>query len=105
MPDFVTVARVSDVPPGGIKQVEVDGQKIALANAGGTFYAVQDLCSHEEGNLWEGELEGDTIMCPWHFSVFSLKTGEVLAAPATEPIRTYPVSVQGDEIKIARPGT
>ena len=105
MPDFVTVARVGDVPPGAIKQVEVDGQKIALANAGGTFYAVSDICSHEEGNLSEGEIEGDGIMCPFHFSIFSLKTGEVLSAPATEPIRTYLVSVQGDEVKIARPGT
>ncbi len=105
MPEFVTVAKTNEIPAGYIKLVQLEGHNISLANADGSFYAVDDLCPHEEGSLSEGEIEGESIICPYHGSQFSLKTGAYEAGPASAPIATHQVLVQGDEVKIARPGT
>ncbi len=105
MPEFVNVAKVDELPPGYIKPVEFNGVKIAVANAEGTFYAVQDVCTHEEELLSGGELEGGSIICPWHASIFDLKTGGVQMGPATEPLQTFEVKVEGNDVKVAKPGS
>lgn len=101
MNDFVKVAAVTDVPPGQLKRVMAGGQPLLLANVDGTVYAAQANCTHDDGPLDEGELEQDCVRCPWHFSLFSLKTGEVIESPAADSIATYPVRVEDGEILVA----
>ncbi len=88
--------RISDVPPGTLKCLETDDQTIAVYNVAGEFYATQNECTHAEGPLCEGTLEGAIIECPWHGSKFDVRTGAVVARPAKEPIKTYRVVVEGD---------
>ncbi len=88
--------RISDVPPGTMKCLETDAQTIAVFNVAGEFYATQNECTHAEGPLCEGALEGAIIECPWHGSKFDVRTGAVVARPAKEPIKTYRVVMEGD---------
>jgi len=103
MAEFVKVAQVRDIPPGRGKAVEAGGRKIALFNVDGTFYAIDDACPHRGASLSEGELSGTEITCYLHGAVFDLVTGEVLAAPATEGVATYPVRIQGEDVEVAVP--
>lgn len=100
MADFVMVAKTEDVPPGQAKTFEVDGKSIALCNVDGTFYAIDDLCTHDGGPLGEGFLEGDQIECPRHGARFDVKTGRALTLPAVRPVRSYPVQVEDGEIRV-----
>ena len=93
---WVAVAIVDEIPPGETRVVETEFESIALCNVGGTFYAVQDLCTHDGGPLGEGTLDGCEIMCPRHGARFDVRTGAVLAPPAFSPIRTFPVRVTSD---------
>lgn len=103
MGDLRRIALVSDVPEGQVRRFIVDGQDVAVVNLGdGTFRAVGDICSHEHYHLSDGEVDVDdeTIECPKHGSTFSLETGKPRSLPATHPVATYPVKVEGDEILI-----
>ena len=97
---FVTVARVGEIPEGGVKLVRVDDQTIAVFNIDGGYYAIDDICTHDGGPLAEGHLKGEVIECPRHGARFNVKTGEVLSLPATVPVPTYAVRVEGDEIQV-----
>ena len=97
---FVTVAKVGEIPEGGVKLVRVDDQPVAVFNVGGEYYAIDDLCTHDGGPLAEGRLEGDVIECPRHGARFNVRTGAVLCLPAIAPVPTYAVRIEGDEIKI-----
>lgn len=103
MTDFVKVAEAADVPPGRMKAVDVRGERVTLANAGGRFFAFADSCTHDGGPLCEGELDGESVVCPWHFSRFSIRTGEVIDSPAHEPVRTYSVRTEGGAILVGPP--
>ena len=105
MPDFVTIASVGDLGPGSIKLFDVAGRRIALVNANGVFYAVDGRCPHQNISMIDGLIEGDTIICPYHGSVFNLKTGDVVLSPAVDPIQTYPLEVQDGVIRLGYPGT
>jgi 3-phenylpropionate/trans-cinnamate dioxygenase ferredoxin subunit len=98
---FVTVAKKSDVKNGQIKTFKVGDHNIALANWEGTFFATQDLCTHDGGPLGEGELIEYEIECPRHGGRFDIRTGAVTALPPLLPIKTFPVRVEGDEIQVA----
>jgi nitrite reductase/ring-hydroxylating ferredoxin subunit len=100
MGEFVKVASVSEIPPGEMKIVEIDGQEIAIANLNGEFVAFQNECTHRGGPLGEGILIGDVVECPFHAGQFNVRSGEVVSAPPTEPIATYPVQVEGDDVKV-----
>lgn len=100
MSDFVTVARTNDIGPGLVKVYTVNGKRVAICNVGGTFYAIDDVCTHDGGPLDQGTLEGDEIECPRHGARFDVKTGRVLRFPAVTPIRTYPVEVAGNEVRV-----
>ncbi len=76
------------------------GDTIALFNCDGTYYAMDDTCTHEEASLSDGWLEGTEITCPLHGAIFDVTTGAALCLPATTPVRTYPVHVEGDGIFI-----
>lgn len=87
---------VADVQPGQRKVVTVEGIEVALYNVDGRFYATQNACTHADGPLNEGALDGGAIICPWHGSCFDLSTGAVLCGPATTPLRTYTVTIDGE---------
>jgi 3-phenylpropionate/trans-cinnamate dioxygenase ferredoxin subunit len=100
---LVEVAKTTDIPEGEAKKVVVGGAEIAIVNLGeGEFRAVGDICSHEHYYLSEGEVDVDfeSIECPRHGSTFDLNTGRPRSLPATTPIPTYPVKVEGDAILI-----
>ena len=97
---FVTVARVGEIPVGGVKVVRMDDQPLALFHLEGGYFAMEDLCSHDGGPLAEGVLEGEVIECPRHGARFNVKTGAALCLPAVAPVATYAVRIQGDEIQV-----
>ena len=104
MPDWVEVARASDIPPGCAARVEIDGVPIAIFNLGGDFYALDDTCSHAEASLSEGDLDPErcAIECPLHGSCFDLRTGDPLTLPAVEPVRVHHVEVDaGGMLRVA----
>lgn len=101
MSEFVRAARASDVPPGSVVRVEVDGHRVALANVDGQFFAVDDTCTHEEASLAEGGIVGDIVVCPKHGSRFNVRSGRVLSLPAVRSVAVYPVRVEGDDVLIS----
>jgi 3-phenylpropionate/trans-cinnamate dioxygenase ferredoxin subunit len=99
--EFVTAIKASEIPVGGITPIDVRGTRVALVNVGGTYYAFDDACTHEQCSLAEeGELAGTTVTCTCHGSEFDVRTGKVLAPPATLPVKVYPVRVDGDALQI-----
>jgi nitrite reductase/ring-hydroxylating ferredoxin subunit len=94
---------LSELAEGTMKAVELDGEDVVVANVGGRCYAFGGVCTHDGGPLAEGELEGDKVTCPWHFTEFDVKTGEVIDGLAEEPLPVYEVSVEGDEILVVKP--
>ena len=100
---FIKVAETSDIPAGRVKVVVVGDRRIALCNVDGQFFAIDDLCTHDGGALDQGELQGDVIECPRHGARFSVRTGKVLALPAVKALNTYPLTVEGSEIRLALP--
>jgi len=99
--NFVRVASVSEVPPGGMKAVRVDGVDVLLCNADGELYAVHDECTHECFPLSEGTLDGHAVVCMLHGARFDVRSGEVLALPAYGPVTTYAVERNGEDILVA----
>lgn len=97
---FVTVARVGEIPEGGVKVSYVDGVAVAVFHVGGQYFAMEDVCTHDGGPLAEGPLEGHVIECPRHGARFDIRTGAVKAMPATSPVPTYAVRVQGEDIQV-----
>jgi nitrite reductase (NADH) small subunit len=101
MAEFESVLKTSELGPGEMKLVEVDGTDVVVANVEGRFCAFGNLCPHEDGPLVEGELDGNIVTCPWHFTEFNVLTGEVVEGLTDEPIPVYEVRVEGDEVKVA----
>jgi nitrite reductase (NADH) small subunit len=97
--DFVTVARVEDVPPGAVRAVRAGEEEIALAHCDGGFYATQAHCIHLQGPLGEGSLEECILTCPWHGWQYDVRTGENEFDRAIR-LRTYEVDVADGEIRI-----
>ena len=100
MSDTVTVARVSETPPGTISVHDVNGARIALCNVNGRFYAIDDICTHDGGPLDQGELDGDLVECPRHGGRFNVTDGRAVVLPAVRPVKTYTVEIDGDDVKI-----
>jgi nitrite reductase/ring-hydroxylating ferredoxin subunit len=99
------VAKVGDVEPGDVKAVKAAGMALALYNLDGTYYATEEICTHAYASLAEGFVFDDAIECPLHGARFSIKTGAVLSDPATEPLKTYPVRVEGEVILVGIPNS
>ncbi len=97
---FVTVAKVGDLNPGELMYVEVDDEPVCLINFNGEFHALNDLCTHEEASLSDGEIVGDEIECPLHGGAFAIRTGLPVAFPVVVPAQRYAVKVDGDTILI-----
>ena len=103
MGTFHKVAETKDLSSGAGMAVEVADHKIALFNVDGTFYAVGDTCTHAGGPLSEGDLQGTTVICPWHGANYDLSTGKNLTAPAPEGVPSYKVRVEGNDIQVEIP--
>jgi len=102
MPNFVKVAKASDLEEGKGLIVWFNGVKIALFRCGGEVFAIKNQCPHMGGDLGEGLLTGEIVRCPWHGWKFSVKTGR---APDTDvvAVRTYEVQIDGDDILVGAP--
>jgi len=99
MPDFVTVARVGELPPGTARQVTVEGRWIGLFNIGGVYHAVDNLCLHRGGPLCEGSIRGSVVTCPWHGWQFDVTSGALVQDP-TVGVSHHETRVAGDEIQV-----
>lgn len=95
---FVKVAKASDIPEGTVKVLTADGQRMVVCHVDKSFYAVADLCSHDNGPLGEGELTDHQIECPRHGARFDIKTGKAMCLPAVKPIPAYSVEVRGEDV-------
>ena len=98
--ETATTPKASAITPGMIALIETSGTRIAVANVDGVFYAFDDACTHEQCSLAEGNLEGTKVSCACHGAEFDVRTGEVLAPPATVPLRVYRVRVADDALQI-----
>ena len=99
MGEFVRAASTAEIAPGTCRLVVLKGKEIVLFNVG-DFYALGDLCTHEEGPLCEGEVEGFEVTCPWHGAKFDIRTGEVLQDPAYDAVARHNVRVTGAAIEV-----
>ncbi|MGO8916026.1 MAG: bifunctional 3-phenylpropionate/cinnamic acid dioxygenase ferredoxin subunit [Stellaceae bacterium] len=96
---MVIACKTTDIGPGEGKRIELAGRApIAIFNVDGAYYATDDTCTHGQASLCDGLLEGTTIECPFHTGTFDVATGKPLAYPATEPLNTYAVRVDGDDL-------
>jgi len=105
MPDgFIKAAQVGELSSGDRKLVDIGGgQQVLLFNLGGSYYAVDEECTHAFGRLSMGEVRSDEVGCPVHAAVFNIKTGEVLSQPASEPLTVYSVRVEDGSVLIGPP--
>jgi len=94
---FVRAVKAADVAAGRIREVQVGSTMVALANVGGSFYAINNTCLHRGGPLGQGALEGKTVTCPWHGWQFDVTTGKASMNPSTG-VACYPTEVRGDEV-------
>ncbi len=100
MSEFAAVAQVDQVPEGTLKVFRMNGRRIAVSRVGGAFYAIDDLCSHDDGPLGEGTLKGDEVECPRHGARFSVRTGAATRMPAVTPVAVHEVRVEGTTIQV-----
>ena len=103
MADFVRACALSRVPEQGVLGVEVGSVPVAVIRIDGDVYAMHDVCSHEEVALSEGEVYDHTVECWLHGSCFDVRTGKPTGLPATQPVTTYPVRIDGDDVYVALP--
>ena len=99
---MIEICRLDELPPGERKLVEWEDLEIGVFNCGGELLAIEDRCSHDDGDLMEGEIDQAdcTVECPRHGSRFDLRTGKPLTLPAYVPVDTFPVSVEDGVIKV-----
>jgi 3-phenylpropionate/trans-cinnamate dioxygenase ferredoxin subunit len=106
---LVKACNTSDVMPGRLKLVPAGGRDLVIANVGGEYHAMENECTHEQGNLSEGDLNGNALTCPDHGAQFDVTTGRVVMGPdgekpdSLEPVKVYRVTVQGNELMVEIP--
>jgi nitrite reductase/ring-hydroxylating ferredoxin subunit len=96
---FEKAAELSEIPAGTIKEVQIAGQAIAVANVAGKLYAIDNTCLHRGGPLGEGELQGTTVTCPWHGWQYDVTTGKTVQNP-NAGVSCFATEVRGDEIYV-----
>ena len=104
MSEFLKVATVDEIPAGGSKLVQIEDVRIALFNLDGTYYAIEDVCTHDDGPLVEGEVvDGCEVECPRHGARFDIRSGRATRMPAFEPIETFEVKLDGNDVLVESP--
>jgi 3-phenylpropionate/trans-cinnamate dioxygenase ferredoxin subunit len=99
--DFVRACALSEVPGEGAIGVTIGEVPVAIVRAEGEIYAIHDVCSHEEVPLSEGEVYDHTVECWLHGSCFDLRSGKPTGPPATQPVATYSVRIDGDDVFVS----
>ncbi len=97
---FVSVATVSALAVGQFKSVVVEGKRLLMCHTESGFHAIDDTCTHDDGPLGDGWLEGEAIECPRHGAKFDVATGTVRCLPAAVPINAYRVKVESDDVQV-----
>ena len=98
MSEFTPVASIGDVPDPGKTTLDVEDRLVVLIHAGGQWYCLDDVCTHDGGPLGEGPLDGDALTCVRHGAKFNIRSGEAMTMPATEPTAVHQVKVEGDTV-------
>jgi 3-phenylpropionate/trans-cinnamate dioxygenase ferredoxin subunit len=98
--NFTAVGKADEVPEGDMRSYEVGGQDVAVARIDGKLYSFGNICTHQQCQLSDGDLDGTRVTCPCHGSQFDVATGDVLNGPATLPVDSYAVSEEGGELRI-----
>lgn len=101
--EFMEIAPASELPNGERLFVEIEGKSIVIFNIADQFFAIGDVCTHDDGPLGDGDLEGYNIVCPRHGAEFDVRTGKVMQMPAVVDIPAYPVRVEDGMIQIGMP--
>lgn len=102
--EFVSVAGIDEIADEERIFIEIDDNRIVLFKIAGNFFAIGDVCSHDDGPLGDGELESDfKISCPRHGARFDIRTGKALSLPAVEDIPAFPIRILDSEIQIGLP--
>lgn len=101
--DFVPVAAEGELPNGQRIFVDIDDLSIVVFNIAGTYFAIGDICSHDNGPVGEGEVEGNEIICPRHGARFDIRTGRAVTLPAVLDIPAYPVRINDGQIEVGVP--
>ena len=101
--EFLEIAPVSELPNGERLFVEVEGKSLVIFNIAGQFYAIGDVCTHDDGPVGDGDIEGHNIVCPRHGGEFDIRTGQAVQMPAVVDIPAYPVRVVDGVIQVGIP--
>ena len=99
---FVPVAKTGDIPPGAMKCVAIDRERVLVANVEGTFYAIGDMCGHRRAPLSAGQLDGYLVECPLHYAIFDVRTGKFIDGPLSADVPAYETRVDGDTVLVKR---
>jgi 3-phenylpropionate/trans-cinnamate dioxygenase ferredoxin subunit len=100
MSEWIDVASQNALSEGEHVVVDVDGVDVAVFNLEGSFYAIEDVCSHDGAEIASGELQGGEIICPRHGARFCVKTGQVKSAPAYEDIACFKVRIENQRVQV-----
>jgi 3-phenylpropionate/trans-cinnamate dioxygenase ferredoxin subunit len=100
---FFEIGSVDDFPMGERIYLEIDSQEIVVFNIGGQFFAIGDVCSHDNGPLGDGELDGFQVICPRHGARFDIRDGKAVKLPAVKPIPWFPVRIKDKKVEIGMP--
>ena len=101
MSEWTDVTAVVDLPPGQWTTLEIDDTPVAVFNVDGTFYAIENVCTHDYSELTGGCLEGTEVICPRHGARFDIRTGAALTPPAYEPVATLPTRVVDGMVQVS----
>jgi len=101
--EFLEIAPASELPNGERLFVELGDKPIVIFNIAGQFFAIGDVCSHDDGPLGDGVIEGNNVVCPRHGAEFDVRTGKAMTMPAVIDIPSYPVQIRGGTIFIGIP--
>jgi len=98
--EYIQVCLANEIPPGERLFIEIGNDAVVIFNIGGKYYAIDDVCSHDRGPLGDGYRDNYQIVCPRHGARFDVTTGKVMAPPAREDIKSYPVRVNGEYLEL-----
>ena len=99
---FLPAANIADIPPGGMKCVAVDRERVLLAHVEGRFYALRDMCGHKNAPLSRGRLDGHIVECPLHFAQFDVRSGKLVDGPVSADVPVYETRIEGDTVFVRR---
>ena len=100
MSEWIAIASEGDIKPGKCKVIDIDDALVAVYNLDGLYYAIEDVCTHDGGELASGSVEGDEVICPRHGARFCIRNGRALTPPAYEDVYSFPVRVENGQIEV-----